>query len=415
MRISKRIISAAAISTMALALAACAPGDDAPEKPTDTETQDQQETEAPEGDGATEAQPVEIGIIYSKTGLLSAYGQNYIEGLEAGLDYATDGTNIAGDYEINLRIVDDGGDAAKAVTAFKDMVGDEVPIIAGTIDSGIALQLADLAEQNQTVYISGPAAVDAITGINGYTFRSGRQSIQDVSTAGSFLEDIEGSNVLVFGQDTAFGQGNVAAVRAVLGGMGANVEELLVGEGATEFTPFAQQIVDKNPDLLFVAWAGDTTGAMWQALSQQDVFSKVTVTTGLANIASYGAYGDAGEGISFLNHYSPGAGNNDVEKAMTERIEAAGGQVDIFSPDGFNAALMIVHALKNGDLSADGIVSALEGWKFDGPKGPMEIRASDHALLQPMYRVKLTKDGDNWVPEVLGTADPADVAPPEAG
>jgi hypothetical protein len=32
----------------------------------------------------------------------------------------------------------------------------------------------------------GPAAADAITGINEYTFRSGRQSAQDVATAGTF-------------------------------------------------------------------------------------------------------------------------------------------------------------------------------------------------------------------------------------
>ena len=50
----------------------------------------------------------------------------------------------------------------------------------GTGSSGVALQMAPLAAQNQVLYISGPAASDAITGINKYTFRAGRQTYQDV-------------------------------------------------------------------------------------------------------------------------------------------------------------------------------------------------------------------------------------------
>ena len=37
------------------------------------------------------------------------------------------------------------------------------------------------------LYISGPAATDAVTGINKYTFRAGRQSYQDVLAASSYL------------------------------------------------------------------------------------------------------------------------------------------------------------------------------------------------------------------------------------
>ena len=35
------------------------------------------------------------------------------------------------------------------------------------------------------------------------------------------------------------------------------------------------------------------------------------------------------------------------------------------------------------------MISALEGWSFTGPKGQETIRASDHALLQPMFHVQL--------------------------
>ncbi len=60
------------------------------------------------------------------------------------------------------------------------------------------------------------------------------------------------------------------------------------------------------------------------------------------------------------------------------------------------------------------ISAALEGFTFEGPKGTMMVRASDHALIQDMYQVKLVADGEGYMPELIGTAAAADVAPAEA-
>ena len=282
------------------------------------------------------------------------------------------------------------------------------------MSSGIALGLAEQAAQNKVLYISGPAAADAITGVNKYTFRSGRQSSQDVATAGTFLTDISGKKVLVFAQDTAFGKGNAAAVETILGGKGATVSSILVAEDATEFTTFAKQVLDAKPDLVFVAWAGATSGAMWQALSQQGVLDSIPVVTGLGDSATFGAFGAVSEKIKFLNYYFPGAPDNAVNTAMIDRIKAAGGTPDLFSPDGFNAALMMVHAIEKGDGNVDAMISALEGYTFDGPKGSITVRASDHAMIQDMYQVKLVPSGDTFTPELIATVPAAKVTPAEA-
>ena len=208
----------------------------------------------------------------------------------------------------------------------------------------------------------------------------------------------------MFAQNSAFGQGNEAAVKAILGAQGATVNSVLVAEDVTEFTPFAQQVLAGNPDLVFVAWAGATSGAMWQAMSQQGVLDAIPVVTGLGDSATFGAYGEASEKISFLNHYFPGANDNEVNTAMIEAIEEAGGTPDLFSPDGFNAAIMIVQAIKEGKGDVDAMIAALEGFEFDGPKGAMTVRESDHALIQEMYQAKLVADGGTFVPELVDTA-----------
>ncbi|MDQ1506521.1 MAG: branched-chain amino acid transport system substrate-binding protein [Actinomycetota bacterium] len=356
---------------------------------------------------------VKVAVVYSRTGLLAAYGKNYVDGFTAGLDYATHGSGKAGGHKIDVTYADDAGDPAKATDAAKQYIGAGYRIVAGTADSGIATQLGPLAAQNKVLYISGPAATDKITGMNRYVFRSGRQTYQDVATAGTFIDDPAGKNVLVFAQDSTFGQGNAAAVKAILGAKGAQVSQVLVPGTATDFTPFARQAAQAKADLVFVAWAGATTLPMWQALDQQKVLSSTTVVTGLGNAASFSAYGSAAEKISFLSYYFPQATDNPVDTAMITAIQKAGSSPDLFSPDGFVAAQMIVHAVEGaGGDNVDNMIRALEGWTFDAPKGSQTIRAGDHAMLQPMFQATLVPQGTSWEPKLGKVIPAATTAPP---
>jgi branched-chain amino acid transport system substrate-binding protein len=365
--------------------------------------------QAANGGGDTDTTPYKVGIVYSQTGALASYGKQYMEGFRAGLAYSTNGTNKVGSHPVEITEADDAGDPAKAVSAAKDLIGKGVKVLAGSTASGVGLQVAPIAAQNKVLFISGPAATDGITGANKYTFRSGRQSYQDVLTAKSFIGSPTGKKVLVFAQDSAFGQANDAAVKAVIGAAGASVTEIMVPAAANEFTTFAKQALDAKPDLLFVAWAGTTAPAMWQALDQQGVLSSTTVVTGLDLRASWPTFGAAGTKISFLAHYFDGAASNPAADALKK---ALGAPSDLFHPDGFAAAQMIVHALTASGTDVDAMVKSLEGWSFDSVKGKMTVRAADHALLQPMFQVKLTGSGTNFTAQLVKAVAPDDVAPP---
>ena len=398
MRVTKKLLPGVVMAfaaTAALALSACAPT-----------------AATPDASGSGAAGPADITVgITSETGPLAGYGKQYLDGFKAGLDYATDGTNEVGGTKITVDYRDDAGDPDTAVGAAKELIGSGVNILAGSASSGVAAAVAEQAGQNKVLFISGPAAADALTGINGYTFRSGRQSAQDVATAGTFLGDVKGKKITVLAQNSAFGQGNVAAVTAILGSKGATVERVLVAEDVTEFTPFAQQVLAGSPDLVFVAWAGATSGAMWQAMSQQGVLDAVPVVTGPGDSATFGAYGEASEKISFLNYYFPGAPGNDVNTAMIDAVEKAGGTPDLFTPDGFNAALMVVQAINEDKGDVDAMVASLEGFTFDGPKGSLTVRAGDHALLQDMYQVRLVADAGSFIPELVKTSTRSSTSP----
>ena len=369
----------------------------------------------PEASSTSASHTIKVGIIYSRTGAFAAYGAEYLSGLRWGLNYATGGTGKVNGHTIELTLVDDGTDAAKAVSAAKDLIGQGYKIIGGTVLSGAALQLAPLAEQNKILYISGPAATDGVTGINDYTFRSGRQTYQDVKASTAYLKGAVGKNVVVLAQDIAFGQGNVAVVRNIFGDLsGQKVDSVLVPFTAQDFTPYAQRLKQKNPDLVFVAWAGTTAGAMWNALDQQGIFDSVdTIVTGLAERATWPSYGPATVKIKFLNHYNAGAPKNKVNDWLLAKMKRRGQTPDLFTPDGFVAGQMIVRALSKGSTTdVSKMISALEGWSFTGPKGQQEIRASDHAMLQPMFLVRLKQSGGKYTATTTVRLRAKHTAPP---
>ena len=362
--------------------------------------------------GASAAKVVKVGFIYSRTGLLSQFGAEEVQGFKLGLEYTK---GQCGGYTIQPTYVDDATDPAKAVAAAKDLIGQGYKIIGGTASSGAALQVAPIADQNQILYISGAAASDAITGLNRHTFRAGRQSYQDVLDAAGILPPKSaGKKVVVFAEDTAFGQGNFAAVQAVFGGKGHTVSKILVPFGAADLTPYAQQLKNANADMVFVAWAGLNGPQMWQALQQQGVPKSTTIVTGLANRAIYPVFGPQVPGVTLVSHYVYQAPKNAVNTWIVNRMKRNGQVPDIFTPDGFVTAQMICHAIaKSGDSNVDGMISALEGWQFLAPKGKQRIRPEDHAMLQPMFQVQLVKNAKGkYDAKVLKTVSPGNVQPP---
>jgi branched-chain amino acid transport system substrate-binding protein len=291
------------------------------------------------------------------------------------------------------------------------LIGQGYHIIGGSASSGVALQVAPIAEQNKVLFISGAAATDAITGKNKYTFRSGRQSIQDVFTAKAMIGDVTGKKVLVFAQDTAFGTGNVTAVKSVF--TGATVSQLLVPASANDFTPFAKQAKDAKADMIFVAWAGTTAQSMWQAMSQQGAVDSSTVVTGLAEKATWPIFGSAGSKISLLAHYFEGASSNATATYLINEEKKAGSFSDIFTPDGFVTAQLLARAIDkaDGDTNVDTMITALEGYSFLAPKGQQTVRAGDHAMLQPMFIAKLNQNGSDYTATLVKTLSAQDTAP----
>ena len=356
---------------------------------------------------AQAANDIKIGIITSSSGPLGSYGLAYNDGLAWGLNYYTGGKMSINGAKLVVTTKDDAADPASATATFKDMVGSGTKIIAGTASSGVALTLGPLAAQNKVLYISGPAKNDLVTSAaNKYVFRSGNSSTQDLAPLGG-VKPIKGKKVILFVEDNAFGAGNIAAARALMGPKGALFEEVKVPTSTSDFTPFSKKAADANGTYIFIAWSNAlTAGAMLTSLKVQGVFAKSKPITGLAGAATYNIYGTLFEGAGAImtNSYFAGAGKSQAATDMAAWFTTNKKTQDLFTSTGADAAKMIVQALKgNSAQSVDKMISNLEGYSWVGVKGLMTVSPATHLLIQPMFLVGLNKTATGYVPVLQKT------------
>ena len=353
---------------------------------------------------AQAADDIKIGVITSTSGALKSYGDAYVDGLNWGLKYYTGGKMTINGQKLVVTYKDDAADPASATASFKEMVGNGTKVIVGTASSGVALTLAPLAAQNKVLYISGPAKNDAVTSsANKYVFRSGNTSIQDLAPLAG-IKPISGRKVVLFVEDNAFGMGNIAAAKALMGPKGATFQEIKVPTSTSDFTPFAKQATDAKGSYIFIAWSNAlTAGAMLTSLKQQGAFVKQRPITGLAGAATYNIYGALFEGTNAImtNSYFGGVGKSKAAGDLLVSFAAAKKSQDLFTCTGADAAKMIVQALTgNPDQNVDVAISKLEGYSWVGVKGLMKVDPTNHVLIQPMFLVSLKKTSAGYVPQL---------------
>lgn len=429
----------AALVGLTLLLAACrpsptptpAPPTQAPTKPP-TEEATEEATEVPTEETPEfpfEGQPLKVGLLTDQSGLLAIYGPMQERGFRLGLEYATDGTMEVAGRPIEVIVRDNGSDPEKAVSDARELIEAEgVEILVGTVSSGATMAVQEVAAENKVILIAEPAAATDITGknFNPYTFRTSRTNYQDAMVMGQGLLDL-GDTFVQIAPDYAFGYGSACGFYAVVkaGGGTFPINDTPEGCGAvfvpfdtTDFTPYIQQVLDADADVLIVTWAGAGFVPLFQQMQQLGVFDEMVIGTGIGDNQTLAAgYADAigSTGIVVYHYTLP---DNPVNDWLVQRhIEEYGTPPDLFTAGGMAAAIMLVEGVKrtNGDTSADALIQVYEdNFTFEGPNGTYIIRPYDHVALMPLYYVRLTNvtDPDFKFVELIREFAPEEAAPP---
>jgi branched-chain amino acid transport system substrate-binding protein len=356
---------------------------------------------APSAGHAADPEPIKIVHVHAMTGPLQALTRQTQIGLMLGLEYATQGTMAVGDRKIQVVEKDDQlkPDLARAllVEAYSD---EGAQIAVGDIASNVALAMLPVAQEYKRIFIVDPAGADSITGKawNRYIFRTERSSTQDALALAQALGK-PGVSIATLAQDYAYGRDATAAMRKALKGTGAE----LVFE---EYAPFAAIDLSANALRLFdalknrparkiilVLWASqvDAVGKIKEQRPERFGIELAAPGNVFASMVAYKAL----PGMEGTTNYYFALPHNPVNDWLVATHEKRfGGPPDFFVPGGMTAGIAIVTAIRKagGSTDSEKLIAAMEGMKFETPKGEMLIRAEDHQALQSMYHFRIKVD-----------------------
>ncbi len=364
--------------------------------------------------------PLKIGVLSDQSGPLKSYGIQQVRGLRLGFEYATGGTMQVLGRSIELIVEDDASNPEQAVQKVRKLLEqDQVDMLQGSVSSGATLAIIPEVTKARKILMVDPAAADDITGkaCSRYVFRTGRNVSQDALTGAKYLVKEGRNRFMNVAPDYAFGHSSAAAWSAVIKAQGGEIlGDIFAPLDTKDFTPYLQRLIQARPDGVVVTWAGAGAVTLFQQIAELDVYSNMLVFTGIGDIPSLKATGDAGVGAVGINTYFHLLPRTEVNDWLVKRhLEVHGEPPDLFTAGGMAAAIAIVKGLeKAGSTDSEALIAALEGMSFQGPKGTYTLRAEDHQALQPMYVVRLEKkEGYDYpVPVLIEELPPEATAPP---
>src|SRR6185369_9131469 len=210
--------------------------------------------------GMAPAQPagkIKVGLMLPYTGTFAALGTAITNGFKLAVD--ENGGKVGG-RELDYFTVDDESDPAKAPdNANKLVKRDQVDVLVGTVHSGVALAMAKVARDTNTLLIIPNAGADEITGplCAANVFRSSFSNSQFGIAMGKVMADQTKKTAVTLTWKYAAGDESVGGFKAAFeAGGGKVVKELSLPFPQVEFQPYLTEIAVLKPDVVYAFFAG---------------------------------------------------------------------------------------------------------------------------------------------------------------
>jgi branched-chain amino acid transport system substrate-binding protein len=375
------------------------------------------------GGGEAAAKDIKVCLIAGKTGAFEAYAKQTENGFMMGLEYLTKGSMQVGADKLVVIVKDDQLKPDRGKTLLEECYGDDKADLAvGTTGSPVALAMLPVAEEHKKILIVEPAVADSITGDkwNRYIFRTGRSSYQDALAGVAAIPANEDVAIGMLGLDTAFGRDGVTAFKQTLAQIRPKakvVADEYAAQNTADFAPFAERLFNALKDkpgkkIIGFIWAGAPPVA--KIVDMKPERFGITLAPGgniLPVMNGWKQFAGTEGGIYYYYDFPKNPLNDWLKAEYRKRYNAP---PDFFVAGGFAAASAVVAGLtKAGSTDTEKLIAAMEGMRFDTPKGPMTFRKEDHQALQDMYHWRIRKDAkDNDMLELVATIPAAEMPLP---
>jgi branched-chain amino acid transport system substrate-binding protein len=351
------------------------------------------------------AREIKVGVILPYSGVSALFAQQIDRGM---MLYYDEHKGELGANKLTLIKRDSKGpnaDTAK-VLAQELITREHVAMLAGFVYSPNAMAIAPLINEAKIPAIIMNAGTAHITTMSPYYARVSFTMWQSGYTMGKYAAEKLGYKTAAVGYtDYPPGKDSLAAFKVGFEGAGGKVVDAIpMGSPAQvpDFTPFFQRVKNEKPNAFFVfVPAGSHAAAV--AKTYTDLGMKaagialigpgdITQDTELARMPKETV------GIVTSQHYAADLDNATNIKFVAAWKKAYGADTtpDFPGEAGYDGMAAIFHVIKatKGNVTTDKAMAALKGWKFQAPRGPIEIDPATRDIVMNEYISEVVvKDG----------------------
>jgi branched-chain amino acid transport system substrate-binding protein len=367
----------------------------------------------PAGPARADQPKIRVGLMLPYTGTFTSLGNNITNGFKLFVEES--GGKLAG-REIELFTVDDESDPAKAPDNTSKLIKrDKVDVLVGTVHSGVALAMAKVARDNDTLLIVPNAGAGDLTGplCSPNLFRTSFTMWQSGYAMGKVAAEQKKKTAVTFTWGYAAGNESVEAFKEGFEASGGKVvKAMTLPFPQMEFQSYLTEIAALKPDMVYSFFSGgaakkylaDYAAAGLKA--QIPLYGPGFLTEGVLDGS------EAAQGVQTTLHYADGLDNPKDKAFRAAYVKAFKSEPDVFSVQGYDTAQLLAAGLAavKGDVSKrKEIIAAMESAKIQSPRGPMTLSKA-HNPVNDIY-LRRVEGKQN---KVIGIAAPA-LADPARG
>jgi branched-chain amino acid transport system substrate-binding protein len=353
-----------------------------------------------------------VGLMLPYTGTYAALGNAITNGFK--LQVEGNGGKLGG-RAVEFFTVDDESDPAKATENVNKLVKrDRVDVLVGTVHSGVALAMAKVARETNTLMVVPNAGADELTGplCAPNIFRSSFSNWQSSYAMGREVAARKHKTVVTLTWKYAAGQQSVDGFKEAFEKEGGKVvKELTLPFPNVEFQPFLTEIASLKPDAVFVFFAGAGAVKFVKDYAAAGLRASIPLyASGFLTDGTLEAMGDAGQGLFTTLHYADGIMNPQNQSFRLRYAKAYKVQPDVYAVQGFDAAQLLDIGLTaaGADVSKrEALVKAMETAQIASPRGAFTLSRAHNPVQDIYLRRAEGKENKLVAVSIKALADPA--------
>lgn len=355
------------------------------------------------GDGS---QTYKIGYIGPNTGSAAVAGQPLLEGVEFAVEEINETGFLGENVELELLVEDDAGDPAKAISAWDELVDEDVSAVICCGLSSVAGALKPKVMSGDTPAVISSAILPGLPELP----KMYRTALLLADPAyeqliGAWAEANPDARTAMIGI-TADSDGMVhdgEVWKEALEEHGIEVVgEVATNTGDTDFAGPATQVIDKNPDLFIANMLSNEATLMIKTLRERGFENEIFSTYGLSSAGNYEVGGAALDGVVFPQAFAPESTVPEAQ-AFTRAYEQKTGKTpDVYAAQGYTAVYFIAQAIKDAGGDPADVATALSKiTEMDSVYGPISFEDGQAVLAGEAIMLQWNADGTQsvWDPD----------------